>query len=226
MKLYAARVESMTLQREETLVAMLDSDRKEKVHNIKNHAERSRSIYAGLLLRHAYFMAGHADFESVKMKKGEHGKPYIEGCFDFCYSLSHSGEWVLCAADEREVGADIQQFRPYREAIAKRFFHEKEWERLVKKEDEQERKTEFYRIWTAKEAYAKLTGRGIGAGMGLTQESYRQVSSEDGTAFLKIYQTIPEYPVAVCSWRDDFPEEIELMRDGWLRMEDAADGKW
>lgn len=101
---------------------------------------------------------------------GEHGKPCFRS-IPFKFSISHSEENVLCVFSKQEIGADIQYLKPQEDktmtGIVNRFFSEGErdrWEQIERAED---RADFFYRIWTRKEAYAKLTGEGILATVGL-----------------------------------------------------------
>ena len=94
------------------------------------------------------------------VKRTEKGKPYVEaekGMRDIYVSVSHSGDCFACLIDHRPVGIDIQQERPAAvKKIADRYFTEAE-RRYVEREGE----SGFFRIWTRKEAYAKLTGAGM-----------------------------------------------------------------
>ena len=89
-------------------------------------------------------------------------KPRLIGGPELHFSVSHSGKWWACAFGPQELGLDIQQNRPCRaEALAQRFFHPDEAAWLQKQGFSQQ---EFYRLWTAKESYVKLSGRGFGDG--------------------------------------------------------------
>lgn len=113
---------------------------------------------------------------------GPHGKPYFKASVlkeekPLFFSLSHSGDYVLCALSDEEVGADIQRI-PEADAkkvvredqIAERFFTEQEriW---YQQEDAaasflpEKKRRRFYRIWAAKEAYMKWTGNGLTEGV-------------------------------------------------------------
>ncbi len=93
---------------------------------------------------------------------GENGKPYFRD-FPFYFNLSHSGDYVLCAISQEEVGADIQQHCGKNvEKIAGRFFSKQEAEVIAAEEACEEREKLFYRLWARKEAYGKLTGTGVG----------------------------------------------------------------
>ncbi len=84
------------------------------------------------------------------------GKPYFPAAPRLYCSVSHSGEYWLCACSTAPVGVDVQRIQPTREAaLARRFFHPAEIAWLDATPDG------FFPLWTAKEACVKLTGRGI-----------------------------------------------------------------
>lgn len=100
---------------------------------------------------------------SLTYRYGDKGKPYFENIPLF-FSLSHSGEYVLCAASRREVGADIQKCQSVDALkLAKRFYSEPECRILERCESAEERQRLFFGFWTRKEAYGKLTGEGVAA---------------------------------------------------------------
>lgn len=92
-----------------------------------------------------------------------HGKPKIVD-FPLHFSLSHSGDYVLCAVSDREVGADIQKLQSIDfPKLASRFFAKVEYKALEECDSEAEQQKLFFRLWTKKEAYGKLTGQGVTA---------------------------------------------------------------
>jgi hypothetical protein len=61
-----------------------------------------------------------------------------------------------------EVGVDVELPRPRRtDAIARRFYAPGEIERLFAIEDAAARADAFFRLWTCKEAFLKVTGEGL-----------------------------------------------------------------
>ena len=93
-------------------------------------------------------------------RKGK-GKPYFPSLPGLHFSLSHSGQYGACAFYHKPVGLDLQIHRDCnREAIARRFFHSKEYHYLKEKEF-----TPFFDVWVAKESYVKYSGAGLGAGL-------------------------------------------------------------
>ncbi len=85
---------------------------------------------------------------------GENGKPYIDGLH---FNISHSGEYVVCAFADSEVGVDIEKIREYRKRVAEKFHPEE----IAAIENSEDKDLEFFKIWTMKEAYLKCLGTGI-----------------------------------------------------------------
>lgn len=92
---------------------------------------------------------------------GENGKPYLED-YPLYFNLSHSGDYVFCGVSGQEIGVDIQRFQGENELeLARRFFSPVECQALEGCKDAEGRRRMFFRMWTRKEAYGKLTGEGI-----------------------------------------------------------------
>lgn len=84
------------------------------------------------------------------------GKPYFpDGSLAF--SLSHTGTAALCAVSDQTVGADAETVRPVRPGLPERVLCSEELDWLARQAD---RETAFFTLWTGKEAWVKLTGRG------------------------------------------------------------------
>lgn len=86
-------------------------------------------------------------------------------------NISHSGDMVVCAVDDRPVGIDIEQIRPIDLTVAKRIcsveellylFGHRPTEQDFTYTTDTEILARFFEIWTAKEAYGKCLGSGIG----------------------------------------------------------------
>lgn len=131
---------------------------------------------------------------SLTYRYGEKGKPYLENLPLF-FSLSHSGEYVLCAVSRRELGADIQKIQPADELkLAKRFFSESECRILEGCESHRERQRLFFGFWTRKEAYGKLTGEGLAAAI---REDMQSAEGKRGVEWVDI--SPPDgYALAIC----------------------------
>jgi 4'-phosphopantetheinyl transferase len=214
VKIYIAKVID---QYDNSVLALLDSKRRERLDQLKVEKEKLRSISAGLLFRHAYIDSGKSskEWDEVSIQYGEYGKPYVYGYEEFHYSISHSGDYVLCATDKSEIGADIQKMREWNPRTAKRFFDEGEYTRIIDSTQDEQTK-EFYRIWTAKESVAKLSGRGLGAGIEhlVTNSEYSKIKDirNEESFNIRMYEEVEGYIICICSREMVFPENLQIIK--------------
>lgn len=132
----------------------LPLDRQKRIHNMKQEKSRKQSMGVGLLLQKVLALYHMHDFQVFV---GERGKPMVEGLE---FSLSHSGNMVVCAVSEEPVGCDVEEIRKAPKGVAERYFSEGEQAYLSQLSgDEYDR--EFFRLWTMKESYVKMTGEGL-----------------------------------------------------------------
>ena len=164
---------------------------------------------------------------------GREGKPYFRD-LPFYFNLSHSGDYVLCVVSAAEIGADIQQHgrrekgrgqggeesgvseqNAFRDnsavfgRLASRFFSERECAALNQAGAEREQL--FFRLWARKEAYGKLTGKGVTGVLGMDmlpetgQEEDKLLSGEGefsrkrGISWEE-YSGIEGYSIALCHY--------------------------
>ena len=127
------------------------------------------------------------------MRVAEYGKPYFPALPDFHFSLSHSGERVLCVVSPRPVGCDVEEPQRSHEKIAERFFHpsEKAW---LRAQPEEERADAFLRLWTCKESFIKA----LGLGLNLPLDSFAVLPGDP----IRLEQTADARPWRLRSFRD------------------------
>ncbi len=94
----------------------------------------------------------------LNLKAAPNGKPYLDGEQEF--NISHSGDYVLCAVDEKPLGIDIEKISRMREAVFARIASPLE-KAAAEKLSESEKKEYYCSVWTKKESLLKLTGEGI-----------------------------------------------------------------
>lgn len=132
----------------------LDVERKRRIMRFKRAEDRRESLGAGLLLRDVLNRHG----KNIRdMAYTLSGKPIIDGLY---FNISHSKGKVVCVVSDREVGCDIEKIGKERTGLAERYFTENE-QSYLERCSKEERVEEFYRIWTMKEAYLKMTGEGL-----------------------------------------------------------------
>ncbi|MDO5402718.1 MAG: 4'-phosphopantetheinyl transferase superfamily protein [Eubacteriales bacterium] len=138
------------------------------------------------IVRHSleFYLSLYDSKFDYELTSGVNGKPEFkqQGSPKIFFNLSHAGEFVVCAIGDKPVGIDIEGNRRISLKTAKRFFTEAEYqwvcgnmltgsgagkcqENYTQLEDTGGQQKRFFRIWTMKEAYSKLTGVGIASGV-------------------------------------------------------------
>lgn len=225
MKIYLLNVGELIRESNESriteLLPKLDEARREKVLTAKTPGTRGAELGAGLLLQKAVQdrLDQNADYGAVwgesldgvlctvsglasqlkaplalTYRYGEKGKPFFKEIPLF-FSLSHSGDYVLCAVSRREIGADIQKLQPVDVLkLSRRFYSEPECLALERCADEKEMQRLFFELWSRKEAWGKLTGKGVAAVLGQDLRGGKAVQDIEWAA-----ASPPEgYTVAAC----------------------------
>ena len=88
----------------------LSAARLQKAAVFANADDRARCLCAGLALDGALRTVGLRE-KTAEIAYGEHGKPYLAAHPQLHFSLSHSGDWAVCALDDAPVGVDLEQLR-------------------------------------------------------------------------------------------------------------------
>lgn len=188
-------------KRVEALTDGLSAERQEKIRAFRFEKGKQLSLGAGLLLDFGLRTYGLRERE-VRIGKGRFGKPYLPDYPEIHFNLSHSGSMVMAAFGDREVGCDVEQMAAAKGKVAERFFSPEEKRALQACGDKEQRTALFYRIWTRKESYLKLTGEG----MHMALDSF-SVLSEDFPCLFKEFPVLG-YQAALCVPREDGAEEF------------------
>ncbi len=179
MKIFLTNISDMDEDSFNKGLKLVPEYRRKKVMRYRFKEDSRRSLAAGLLLNYAtkvysicykeavsdtgIIQVGITDlinkYDSTfdyEIEYVSNGKPVYRNQ-DIHFSLSHSGSYVVCAVSDKNIGVDIEGIRRNAIKVAKRFFTTAECEWIGSDVHR------FSRIWTLKEAYAKLTGDGIAA---------------------------------------------------------------
>ncbi len=195
--------------------------RRKKVDLLLKNEDKKRSLIAELLLRRA-LLDNKTSIKELKYKLNEYGKPYLKNIENFFFNISHSGEYVILAISNKEVGCDIEKIN---KNIENTFLLEKE-ERFVLKIKNSEDKPNIYRYWTLKESYIKNIGESMlysyrsnvntGQLDKYDDATLMARNQKDENIYFKEITSIDGYYIALCSYEKDlnliFTDFNELIR--------------
>ncbi len=156
MKLYSCNVSSVTDEKFREWFNDMSEARKEAVRKLLIPQKQKLKIAADRICRKAVSELCGIPANKIEFGVSEHGKPYAKG-LDVHFSISHSGDYAVCAVSDKEIGADIEKIRNINPEASKRFACENEKIYINSHADG------FFEIWTLKEAYFKCIGTGLGA---------------------------------------------------------------
>ena len=141
-------------------------DRQARADRFRFEDDRKRCLCADMLARRMLAKIADVSPADISFTQGDKGKPYAN--VPFFFNVSHSGDFVLCAVSDVPIGADVEHIKPFRAGMVARYFTEIEaayvWGNSPAPDGNATDPAicaRFYRVWTAKEAYVKMTGTGI-----------------------------------------------------------------
>lgn len=144
----------------EKIRLLVDDDTFRLAMNCKNRKVAMTKLLGELILRHLLARFHGLQKGDFSLLRNEHGKPYLVGVAGIHYNISHSGDYIVCALSDSEIGVDIERRTVSRMAVARRFFHPKEIICLERCSGEKQREL-FFNYWSVKESYLKYTGSGL-----------------------------------------------------------------
>lgn len=206
VKLYLTDIASLPDPWEQPeVIASLPKERRQKIERLTQEKKRKQSLGAGLLLEEVLTSYG---IDVTTLRIGEHGKPEVDGLH---FNLSHSDNRVACAVSDSPVGCDVEKVRKAPMDVAKRYFSQSE-KTYLEQFDGIKYDEAFFRLWTMKESYAKMTGEGIGKSLKafevLMDEPVRVLRDGNIQACcIKEYQ-VEDYCISVCSEDTGFSDII------------------
>lgn len=203
-------VSTINMETYEKFYSIVSDERKSKANKFRFFDDSKRCIFGEILLLYSLFRflgynaIPHIDYNS-------YGKPFIKNLNDFHYNISHSGQWVVCAYGNSEVGVDIEKivYEHDNNGIINNFFSKEEKDFICLNADKITRAQRFTQIWTLKESYIKYLGTGLSTSLnsfstniiqGVVKNSENQI---DKYAKLKSYLLGNDYYLSICSQNDE-----------------------
>ncbi|MBQ8001503.1 MAG: 4'-phosphopantetheinyl transferase superfamily protein [Ruminococcus sp.] len=138
----------------------MTSQRQAKADRYKQEADKRCCVFADMLLRE--MLGEYFCIESPEFYTDEKGKPHLKGD-TVHFSISHSGDYIACAAGSAPVGIDIEKIRTVELSLIKRVCTDEELSYVLSGNNADCER--FLQVWCAKEAYLKYTGQGLSGGL-------------------------------------------------------------
>lgn len=141
----------------EKFISAAPKNLQDRINRYRQKSDRLRSAIGYMLVENLYCEA----FSTIKCPPilfTQKGKPYFENN-PFFFSISHSNNLVVCAISDYEIGIDVEMINSFNPKLINRICSPDEKQYISDSTEN------FYKVWTAKEAYSKLIGLGISMGL-------------------------------------------------------------
>ena len=144
--------------------ARLTDAERERAVRFRRHADRDRFVIGRSTRRE--LLAGRLGIDPAALvfEEGRHGKPRLspDGGPGPYFNSSHSGQWVLHAVADVEVGIDVEEIRPEFAELDDFAWVLSDAERaFVLAAAPPQRAAALATVWVRKEAYVKALGEGL-----------------------------------------------------------------
>ena len=182
---------------------LITEERRARIETCKREETKASILASELLLREV--LRAQYGITELNLKTNEYGKPYLADHKEIHFSLSHSGTMVICTISDVECGADIEKIDKNHEVmgVANKFFSTAEYTAMYLSPNPKEA---FCRLWTLRESYVKMRGKGFNIGLStLRCDFHRGACSlyEGGIlqadAHFKELKNVVGYRISVCT---------------------------
>jgi 4'-phosphopantetheinyl transferase len=192
----------------------LEPGLRHKIEKFVREDDAQRSLLGELLVRYLIHKNHKIPCNEIRIAYSNKGKPFLMDREDVRFNVSHSGNWVVVALSDRRVGIDIEEIKPAKIKIAKRFFTDSEYSDLVSRE-KSDQPGYFFELWTCKESYLKALGKGLTKSLGSfsVRKGNRQMEmlmdDQNEKVYFRQYDIDINYKLSVCSFEDNFSSKVE-----------------
>ena len=160
--------------------------------------KRRERLLAWLLFQK---VIGSERMKALNIQRTESGKPYSAADPEFHFNISHCENACACIISDAPCGVDVEKKFAVRENLIRKICHPEEYTILEKLEEkEKERQLRF--LWSMKESFVKMDGRGLGYGIetvnlaSLLPVKAGELQSNAGTGY--IAEEFETYTLAGC----------------------------
>lgn len=157
MDIYREKISEFSQQEYDNAFSLLSSERQNAVLRMKFENDRKRSVLGEFLARKAISKQFEISQNDIIIKRTENGKPYCEN-LNIHFSIGHCKDFVVCVVNDSPVGVDIEFIRPLDLRVTRFACTEKDLA-FLNSCDENQKELNFFRLWTAKEAFIKFHGK-------------------------------------------------------------------
>lgn len=160
IKVYAVNIRNIK-GIEDIATTHITNERLKRIDRLFFLEDKKRCLVAELIIH--FYMRNVKNNANYNISIDDNGKPQLVYFSDVFFNISHSGDWVVCAFSNYEIGIDIEKIKDAKMNVARKYYSDDEYKKMICIHNNTEQNEFFYLLWTLKESYLKNIGMGITA---------------------------------------------------------------
>ncbi len=162
IELYALNiVENYDFIKSEAAAGIVSAERLERSRKFRNESDFMLSMGGELLARAIIRQRLKIKNEDIIFSKTQYGKPFLVGRDNFHFNVSHSGELVICAAADIEIGCDCELIDANNKIDELKIVYTPGEYKMIQSLSGRDRIIFCHNLWALKESYLKCAGIGL-----------------------------------------------------------------
>jgi len=134
-------------------------EKQKKIERFKFREDKLRCLFGEILLKYSLEKYFNIEYANEIISEDEFGKPYLSRN-QISFNISHSGNWVAVVCYINDAGIDVERIEKPPYDIMHSTFTQNEIKQ-IENYSPQAKAGMFYKIWTLKESYIKMLGKGL-----------------------------------------------------------------
>jgi 4'-phosphopantetheinyl transferase len=207
IKLYALNVkENYDFIKSESAAAIVSKERLEWSRKFRNESDFLLSMGGELLARALIREKLGIENEDINFSKTPYGKPFLASRENFHFNVSHSGNIVLCALADNEIGCDCEFISTDNKIEDIKIVYTDNEYKTIRSLHGGDKILFCHKIWALKESYLKCAGIGLSEEPAAIEVSFNGDGGSPSVYkngrrldfLLKLYDDIEGYAAALC----------------------------
>ncbi|MCR1974329.1 4'-phosphopantetheinyl transferase superfamily protein [Clostridium sporogenes] len=215
MEIYMVKILDISEKNLNFICSLIDTQKRQVIEKFINKKDKIRSLVGEILVKTIITEKLNISNRDIIFRKNQYGKPYLIEYPNLKFNISHSGNFVVCAIDNKPIGVDIEEVKNIEyEGIVENFFSVSEVDYIIK-QDINVQLNKFYEIWVLKESYIKCCGQGLSIPLksfSINIEEYENIKVTINNKYkehkFKSFDIDLNYKMAVCSLSKKISDNI------------------
>ena len=183
MKWFKVSINEITSEEFLDFYNLMTDKRKEDIKSLTKDSDKKLSIAGEMLAKKGLAELSGINADKIIIEKTPSGKPETS-LGGYHISISHSGDYAVCAIDISPIGIDIEKIREVNIKTSKRFCNNEEIDFIYSSKNGAFHR--FFEIWTAKEAEFKRCSD--------NSKSFKDINTAE---IIKEYKSFEDYIVCI-----------------------------